>query len=57
MELKNIDFDLFHILDTFLNDWKNFDYEDTNPITGSYHSLLFDFIENLEKWTNGKTIE
>lgn len=56
-ELEKIDPDLFQILETFLNDWKSFDYNDTDPITGSYHSLLFDFIENLEKWTNGKTIK
>lgn len=56
-ELEKIDPDLFQILETFLNEWKNFDYNDTNPITGSYHSLLFNFIENLEKWTDGKTIK
>ena len=47
-----IDPGLFQILETFLNDWKSFDYNDTDPITGNYHSLLFDFIENLE---NGHT--
>ncbi len=56
-ELKKIDPDLFQILETFLTDWKNFDYNDTDPITGSYLSLLFDFIDSLEKWTDGKTIK
>lgn len=57
LDLKKIDPDLFQILETFLLDWKNYDYNDTDPITGSYHSLLFDFIGNLEKWTDGKTIQ
>jgi hypothetical protein len=56
-ELEKIDHDLFQILERFLNDWKNFDYNDTDSITGSYHSLLFDFIENLEKWIEEKTIK
>ena len=57
VELRKIDTDLFQILDTFLTNWKNFDYTDTDRIPGSYHILLFDFIENLEKWTRGKTIK
>lgn len=56
-ELKQIDADLFQILNKFLTDWIHFDYKDTAPIMGSYHSFLFNFIENLEKWTKGKTIK
>lgn len=56
-ELRKIDTDLFQILDTFLTNWKNFDYTDTDPIPGSYHILLYCFIENLEKWARGKTIK
>jgi hypothetical protein len=57
VELQKIDTDLFQVLDTFLTNWKNFDYNNTDPITGNYHMLLFDFIENLEKWTRGKIIK
>ena len=57
LDLKKIDTDLFQILETFLADWKNYDYNDNDPIKGSYHSFLFDFIDNLEKWTDGKTIK
>jgi hypothetical protein len=56
-ELEKIDPDLYQVLETFLSDWKNFDYDNADPITGGYHSLLFDFINNLEKWTDGKTIK
>lgn len=56
-ELKKIDPDLFQILETIMTDWKNFDYNDTDPITGSYHSILLDFIDNMEKWSDGKTIK
>lgn len=56
-ELEKIDPDLFQILETFLTDWKHFDYNDQYPILGNYHSFLFDFIENLEKWTDGKAIQ
>jgi len=57
VELRQIDTDLFQILDAFLTNWKNFDYTDIDRIPGSYHILLFDFIENLEKWTRGKIIK
>jgi len=56
-ELRKIDLDLFQILEIFLASWRNFDYNITDPIIGSYHSMLFDFIENLEKWTDGKSIK
>ncbi len=56
-ELTKIDLELFQIIETFLTEWKKFDYNDTDPIAGSYHSFLFDFIENLKKWTEGKTIK
>lgn len=56
-ELKKIDGDLFRILETLMTDWITFDYNDPDPAKGSYHLLLFDFIENFKKWTNGKTIK
>lgn len=57
VDLQKIDKELFQILDTFLTNWKNFDYNDKDPIPGNYHIFLFDFIENLEKWAKGKTIK
>lgn len=56
-KLEIIDPDLFEILETFLIDWKNLDYNDTDPTPGSYNLLLFNFIENLKAWTNEKTIK
>jgi len=56
-DLEKIDPDLFQILDSFLNDWKNFDYNDIDPITGGYRMLAFNFVENLKKWTDGKIIK
>ncbi|HBB02001.1 MAG TPA: hypothetical protein DCZ19_13140 [Porphyromonadaceae bacterium] len=49
-ELKKIDPELFQILEIFLYKWKNFDYSDTDPITGCYHSLLFEerFIDDID---------
>jgi len=55
-ELKKIDVELFEILETFVIEWKKYDY--TNPdVLNSYHTILFDFIEKLEKWTDNKTIK
>lgn len=56
-KLNKIDPELFQILEAFLTEWKIFDYNDTDPITGSYHLFLFDFIDKLEKWANEKTIK
>ena len=56
-DLKYIDPELYRILDDFVIAWKSFDYNDKDPITSGYHSLLFDFIDNLENWTSGKTIK
>ena len=55
-ELSKIDTDLFQILENFMTEWVKFDYNDTDPISGSYNTLLYDFIDNLEKWTYGKRI-
>lgn len=56
-ELQKIDHDLFQILEIFLSAWNIFEYDNTDPIVGGYHSLLFDFIDNMEKWTDGKNIK
>lgn len=55
--LKQIDQDLYLVLENFSTSWTNFDIEDKDPITGNYHTFLYDFIDSLEKWTNGKTIK
>lgn len=55
-ELKQIDSDLFKVLETFLTEWSNFDYNDKSPFAVSYNTLLHDFTAGLEKWTEGKTI-
>ena len=56
-KLKAINQELFQILEKFITAWINFDYEDDDPIRGSYHILLFDFINSLENWTHGKVIK
>ena len=55
-KLREIDSELFEILEAFFNSWLAFDYNDTDPITGSYHMILFDFLEGLEKWIMNKKI-
>ncbi|HUX56301.1 MAG TPA: hypothetical protein VMV77_04965 [Bacteroidales bacterium] len=56
-DLKKIDQELYRILEDFIIAWNTFDFNDKDPITSGYHLLLFDFIDKLEKWANGKTIK
>jgi|WetSurMetagenome_2_1015567.scaffolds.fasta_scaffold06539_2 hypothetical protein len=56
-ELSQIDPDLYNILDSFITSWKSFDFNDKDPITSGYQTILYDFIESLENWTIGKTIK
>lgn len=56
VELKKIDEELFEILETFVIEWKKYDYASTDDLN-SYHTILFNFIEKLEKWTDNKTIK
>jgi hypothetical protein len=49
--LKSINQRLYEINEKFFNAWADFDINDTDPITGSYHILLFDYVEALENWT------
>ena len=37
-----------------MNRWEKFDYKNTDPITGGYHSILFEFIEQLREWVQTK---
>jgi hypothetical protein len=55
-ELKKIDVELFEILEIFVIKWKKYDYTNTDAMN-SYHTILFDFIEKLEKWTDNKIIK
>lgn len=57
IKLEKIDPELFQILETFLKEWMNFDYNSNDPIKGSYHWFMFNFIENLEKWTEDRIIK
>ena len=52
-QLKNIDYELFNILENFINTWIEFDIDDKN---NSYHILVFDFIDELETWITAKQI-
>ncbi len=54
--LRKIDSSLVNELDTFLASWKNFDYNNNDPITGGYRMMVYDFVEGLEKWVEGKLI-
>lgn len=56
-ELKSVDSNLYSILDKFIIAWHNFDINDNDPITGDYHSMLFEFVDDLETWTIGKKIK
>lgn len=56
-DLKVIDAALFQILEDFLKAWDEFDYTDKDPITGGYQTILFNFINDLVLWTNGKIIK
>jgi hypothetical protein len=55
-EMQKLDIDLFSILERFLNAWINFDYNDEDPVSGSYHFLMFDFLDEMGTWINGKQI-
>ena len=55
-KLKAIDGRLYEILENFSLKWIEYDYECKEPIKGSYHTFLFEFIERLEEWTVDKII-
>jgi hypothetical protein len=52
--LRRADNALYKILDDFMDRWIQFDCDDKHPITGSYHLLVFDFIDQLDEWTTDK---
>jgi len=53
-KLKAIDTKLYLILEKFTNAWNDFDCNNQDPITSSYHLFLFDFIDEMENWAVGK---
>ncbi len=55
-ELKNVDNELYNILEEFMNEWEKFDYNDSDPVTGDYNFLLSDFMDDLLVWTKDKSI-
>lgn len=55
--LKIINQGLYDINEKFFNAWTTFDIDDTDPITGSYHLLLFDYVAALENWTTNDNRE
>ncbi len=55
-ELKLIDTDLYTVLQKFIRGWDKFDFDDTDPLTGGYHDILFDFITGLTEWGIKKRI-
>jgi hypothetical protein len=55
-KLNNIDPKLFGILEKCVNDWKNMTLEKVNIWDEDYHSICFEFCENLAEWGDGKNI-
>jgi hypothetical protein len=55
-ELETLDSSLYQILDKFFIAWTEFDYNNDDPIFGGYHSMLFDFTDELDNWATGKKI-
>lgn len=54
--LNNIDPDLFWVLEQFYTQWNAYN-KTTAPIYITPHSIVFDFVENLEQWSTGKSIQ
>jgi hypothetical protein len=52
-ELKQIDPDLFNILESFWESWGNYDYTEK---FANHHSFLINFTEGLERWVTDKKI-
>lgn len=54
--LENIDPALFWLLEQFFASWNAYD-KTTAPIYITPRSIIFDFVDNLDKWSTGKTIQ
>jgi hypothetical protein len=53
--LNDLDSNLFTVLEKFHSEWSAYD-KATASIVVDPHSIASDFIENMEKWSNGKVI-
>lgn len=56
-DLKSLDCQLYSILDRFWQEWLKYDiFIEHGPLDFNYNDLCFSFIEDLEKWAEGKRI-
>ena len=55
--LKSINPELYSILDKFMGAWVDFDINNTDPITGGYHSMVYSFTSELEDWILSNKIQ
>jgi hypothetical protein len=53
--LNNLDPKLFLVLEKFYNDWLTYDKNKVSIIIDP-HSIASDFVDNMDKWSNGKVI-
>ncbi|MCK0134918.1 hypothetical protein [Arenibacter sp. S6351L] len=54
-ELKNLDSNLFSILEKAVEDWKTMPFEKENIWDDDYNSISFELYQSLSNWTEGKT--
>jgi hypothetical protein len=57
ISLRNLDQQLYDILDTFWKAWEKFDVDVDDPVNNSYRLISFDFITGLKAWVNQKRTE
>ena len=57
ISLRDLDQQLYDILDTFWKAWEKFDIDVNDPVNNSYHLISFDFITDLKAWVNQKRTE
>ena len=54
---RNLDPELFQILEKFVSAWNDFDHNYEDPVFGrNYNDFLNDFILDMGNWVKGKTI-
>jgi len=53
LKLRRIDYNLYDILDKFIESWNNYDYTQSNQ---NYGVVISQYIENFKSWLAGKTI-
>lgn len=49
--------DLYNILENCLNEWNNFDYKTQDLLSIGYRDVIYGFVDELEKWSLGVSIE